>query len=164
MLGLLARFYGLAGKLVPWCAALAVLLTAWGLYIGLGVAPTDFQQGDPARLYHARATERTYARLAEVARLALEGGISVGQVMRTIAPVYGALGVCLMLPRLVAGAHWGADAFVGGVLLSLLALAWSCYTPLGHHASEWLEKITLPLTRQLAKLPLLGHLSVISGR
>lgn len=70
-----------------------------------------------------------------------------------------------ILPRLVAGAHWGgADAFVGGVFLSLLALAWSCYTPLGYHASEWLEKITLPITSRLAKLPLLGRMSIVSGR
>lgn len=69
-----------------------------------------------------------------------------------------------MLPRLVAGAHWGADAFVGGVFLSLLALAWACYTPLGYRASEWLEKITLPITSRLTRLPLLGRLSIVSGR
>src|SRR5690606_10388514 len=69
-----------------------------------------------------------------------------------------------IMPRLVAGAHWGSDAFVGGVFLCLLALAWSCYTPLGQRASDWLEKLTLPLTSRLAGLPLLGRLSVISGR
>lgn len=69
-----------------------------------------------------------------------------------------------ILPRLVAGAHWAADAFVGGVFLSLLALAWGCFTPLGYHASEWLEKITLPITSRLAKLPLLGRMSIVSGR
>lgn len=69
-----------------------------------------------------------------------------------------------MLPRLVAGAHWASDAFVGGVFLALLALAWACFTPLAYKASEWLEKVTLPLTRALGKLPLLGRLSVISGR
>ena len=58
----------------------------------------------------------------------------------------------------------GADAFVGGVFLSLLALAWSCYTPLGYRASEWLEKITLPITSRLANLPLLGRMSIVSGR
>lgn len=75
-----------------------------------------------------------------------------------------AIAVIGMLPRLVAGAHWGSDAFVGGVFLSLLALAWSCYTPFGYRASEWLEKVTLPLTSRLAKLPLLGRMSIVSGR
>lgn len=44
------RFYPLAGKLVPWFGALAVVLTAIGLYIGLWVAPTDAQQGEAYRI------------------------------------------------------------------------------------------------------------------
>lgn len=74
------------------------------------------------------------------------------------------MAVIFMLPRLVAGAHWGSDALVGGLLLALLGLAWACFTPFAYKASEWLEKITLPLTRLLAKLPLLGRISIISGR
>jgi aminoglycoside phosphotransferase family enzyme/predicted kinase len=41
-----------------------------------GLAPTA-RVADPSTLYHARATERTYARLATVARRAIDGGISV---------------------------------------------------------------------------------------
>ncbi|MFP6851194.1 MAG: phosphatase PAP2 family protein [Pseudomonas sp.] len=74
------------------------------------------------------------------------------------------MALVFMLPRLVAGAHWASDALVGGVFLALLALAWACFTPFAYKASEWLEKVTLPLTRALSKLPLLGRLSVISGR
>ncbi len=74
------------------------------------------------------------------------------------------MALVFMLPRLVAGAHWGSDALVGGVFLALLGLAWSCFTPCAYKASAWLEKVTLPLTRELARLPLLGRLSVISGR
>ncbi|WP_445938770.1 phosphatase PAP2 family protein [Pseudomonas sp.] len=69
-----------------------------------------------------------------------------------------------MLPRLVAGAHWGSDALVGGVFLALLGLAWSCFTPFAYKTSEWLEYVTQPLLKRLAKLPVLGRLSVISGR
>ena len=43
-------FYPLAGRMIPWFAGLAVILTAAGLYIGLFVAPTDFQQGEAYRL------------------------------------------------------------------------------------------------------------------
>lgn len=74
------------------------------------------------------------------------------------------MAVVFMLPRLVAGAHWGSDALVGGVFLALLGLAWACFTPFAYQASEWLEKATLPLTRLLSNVPLLGRLSVISGR
>ena len=74
------------------------------------------------------------------------------------------MALIFILPRLVAGAHWGSDAFVGGVFLALLGLAWACFTPFAYRASEWLEKVTLPLTQELAKLPLLGQLSLIRGR
>lgn len=73
------------------------------------------------------------------------------------------MAVVFMLPRLVAGAHWGSDALVGGVFLALLGLAWACFTPFAYKASEWLEKVTLPITRLLAKIPLLGRLSIIRG-
>jgi len=69
-----------------------------------------------------------------------------------------------MLPRLVAGAHWGADAFVGGVLLSVLGIAWSCYTPLAYRASAAIERATAPLMRPLARLPVIGAFAVVNGR
>ena len=75
-----------------------------------------------------------------------------------------AMAMLFTMPRLVAGAHWGSDAFVGGVFLALLGLAWSCFTPFAYRTSEWLEKVTLPLLDELAKLPLVGRLSVIKAR
>ncbi len=45
-----SRFYGMAGKAVPWLWALCIALAAVGLFIGFGIAPTDFQQGDSYRI------------------------------------------------------------------------------------------------------------------
>ncbi|WP_205202676.1 heme ABC transporter permease CcmC [Azonexus hydrophilus] len=45
-----ATFYPLAGKLIPWFAAAGVLFGLVGLYIGMLVAPTDFQQGEGYRI------------------------------------------------------------------------------------------------------------------
>ncbi|WP_297456187.1 heme ABC transporter permease CcmC [Ferrovum sp.] len=45
-----ATFYPLAGRLIPWFSGLAVLLIAWGLWIGLFVAPTDAQQSEGYRI------------------------------------------------------------------------------------------------------------------
>jgi heme exporter protein C len=45
-----AAFYKLAGRLIPWFAWGAALLTAAGLYISFFVAPTDFQQGEAYRI------------------------------------------------------------------------------------------------------------------
>ena len=43
-------FYPLAGKLVPWFAGLAVMLGVTGLYLGLFLAPPDYQQGEVYRI------------------------------------------------------------------------------------------------------------------
>lgn len=92
-----------------------------------GLAPTA--RVDPARLYHRRATERTYARLAEIARLALDGGIAVvvdaaflrraeRDAMRTLAAACGARCVtvectapdAVLLQRLARREAQGRDA------------------------------------------------------
>lgn len=44
------RFYFLAGKLIPWFAAAAVITCAIGLWLGFAIAPTDFQQGEVYRI------------------------------------------------------------------------------------------------------------------
>jgi len=43
-------FYDLAGRLAPWFAWSAAVLTLIGLYIGFVVAPTDFQQSEAYRV------------------------------------------------------------------------------------------------------------------
>ena len=43
-------FYSLAGRLVPWLAAAAVLAGAAGLYVAFFVAPSDAQQGEVFRI------------------------------------------------------------------------------------------------------------------
>jgi heme exporter protein C len=45
-----ATFYALAGRTAPWFAGAAAILAAIGLWTGLVVAPTDFQQGEAYRI------------------------------------------------------------------------------------------------------------------
>ena len=45
-----ASFYPLAGKMIPWFATLALLLSVAGLYVSFFVAPTDYQQGESYRI------------------------------------------------------------------------------------------------------------------
>ena len=45
-----ATFYPLAGKMIPWFVAAGILFGLAGLYIGMLVAPTDFQQGEGYRI------------------------------------------------------------------------------------------------------------------
>jgi len=43
-------FYPFAGRLIPWFAGVAAILTVVGLYIGFFVAPVDYQQGNSYRI------------------------------------------------------------------------------------------------------------------
>ncbi|ABI58349.1 heme ABC transporter permease CcmC [Nitrosomonas eutropha] len=43
-------FYPLAGKLIPWFAVAAAMLTIIGMYVGFFMAPTDAQQGEGYRI------------------------------------------------------------------------------------------------------------------
>ena len=45
-----ARFFALAGRLIPWFAAAALVLTLVGLVISLFIAPTDAQQSEAYRI------------------------------------------------------------------------------------------------------------------
>lgn len=69
-----------------------------------------------------------------------------------------------LLPRLVAGAHWGTDIFIGGVFLSLIAFGWGFYTPFAACSVRLLERLFAPVFRFLQKIPGLDRISLISDR
>ena len=75
--------------------------------------------------------------------------------------VVWALALLFMLPRLVAGAHWGQDDYIGGLLMAILALGWSCHTPLAAKSSAALLRWTSPLFALLARLPVVGRLALV---
>ncbi|MFK3972682.1 phosphatase PAP2 family protein [Pseudomonas sp. NPDC087358] len=72
-----------------------------------------------------------------------------------------ALAFLFMMPRLVAGAHWGQDDYIGGVMIALLALGWSCYTPFVAVITRFLLRITAPIFNLFGRLPLIGRLSIM---
>jgi len=77
--------------------------------------------------------------------------------------VIWALALLFMMPRLVAGAHWGQDDYIGGVMIALLALGWSYYTPFLAKATALLLRATAPLFKLLAHVPLVRGLSIVRG-
>jgi membrane-associated phospholipid phosphatase len=77
-----------------------------------------------------------------------------------IVVIWG-LALLFMMPRLVAGAHWGQDDYIGGVLLALLALGWGYYTPFAARFSGGLVRVTTPLLDWFQRVPLVNRLSVI---
>lgn len=104
-----ASFYPLAGRLIPWFGGAAALLAAVGLYIGLVVAPPDYQQGEAYRIIfvHVPAAWMSmfiYVVMAIYAGLGLAYNTRLSSFMaRALAPT-GALFTFLAL---WTGALWG---------------------------------------------------------
>lgn len=90
-------------------------------------------------------------------------GLFMGVFSRSITQFLVVWGLTLlfMLPRLVAGAHWGQDDYIGGVLLAVLALGWGYYTPYAARMSNVLLRLTQPLFNLLNRIPLLSSMSVV---
>jgi heme exporter protein C len=104
-----ATFYPLAGKLVPWFAAMALVLAAAGLYISFFVAPTDFQQGEGYRIIfiHVPAAWMSmfiYLVMAFWSAIGLAWNTRLSFVMaRALAPT----GAMFTFVALWTGAFWG---------------------------------------------------------
>lgn len=104
-----STFYPLAGKLVPWFAALALILTLIGLYIGFFVAPTDFQQGEGYRIIfiHVPAAWMSmfiYVVMAFWSAIGLAFNTRLSFIMaRALAPT----GAMFTFVALWTGAFWG---------------------------------------------------------
>ena len=102
-------FYPLAGRLIPWFATGAAVLTLVGLYIGLIAAPTDAQQGDAYRIIfiHVPAAWMSmflYVVMAGWSAAALGFNTRLSAMMaQAIAPT----GALMTLIALVTGAFWG---------------------------------------------------------
>jgi heme exporter protein C len=104
-----ATFYPLAGTMVPWFAIAAAVLTAVGLYVGLVVAPTDFQQGEAYRIIfiHVPAAWMSmflYVVMAGWSAVALGFNTRLSAMMaQAIAPT----GAVMTFVALWSGAFWG---------------------------------------------------------
>ena len=103
------RFHALAGRLVPWFAAAAVLLTVAGLYIGFFVAPTDFQQGEVYRIIFIHVPA---AWMAMFVYLVMAFWAAVGLIFNTrlasmLALALAPTGAWMAFIALWTGALWG---------------------------------------------------------
>ena len=103
------RFYPLAGRMIPWFAAAAVLLGATGLYLGLWLAPTDAQQGDSYRIIFVHVPT---AWMSMVIYLAMAGWAGIGLVFNSrlssmMACALAPTGALMTFLALWTGALWG---------------------------------------------------------
>jgi heme exporter protein C len=104
-----AAFYPVARKLAPWFMAAAAVLALAGLYIGLIVAPTDFQQGEAYRIIYIHVPAAWMSMLIYVVMagyavlyLTLNTRLSA-MMMRALAPT----GAMFTFLALWTGALWG---------------------------------------------------------
>jgi heme exporter protein C len=102
-------FFPIAGKMIPWFAGAAILLTVLGMYIGFFVAPTDHQQGDAYRIIflHVPAAWLSmfiYCVMAFWAGIGLAFNTRMSSMMASALAPTGALFTFLAL---WTGALWG---------------------------------------------------------
>lgn len=103
------NFYSLAGTLIPWFAGITVLLLASGLYLGLFVAPPDYQQGDTVRIMfiHVPAAWMSmfvYVLMAGAGALALSWQVKLAEIF---ASACAPIGASFTFLALASGSLWG---------------------------------------------------------
>ncbi len=104
-----SRFYFLAGKLWPWFATIAIVLTLVGMYIGFFVAPTDFQQGEAYRIIfiHVPASWMSMIIYLAMAFWAVIGLTFNSRISGMMASALAPTGALMAFISLWTGAFWG---------------------------------------------------------
>ncbi len=103
------RFLRLSDAVLPWAAALAAGLIGIALYMGLGLAPADYQQGDTVRIMFIHVPASWMAMFAYAV---MAGASAIGlvwkQPLADIAAKSAApIGAGFTLIALVTGSLWG---------------------------------------------------------
>ncbi len=102
-------FYPLAGKLLPWFTAVAILLGVAGLYVGFVLAPTDRVQGDAYRIIflHVPAAWMSMFIYLVMAFWAAVGLIFNTRLSSMMASALAPTGAMFTFLALWTGALWG---------------------------------------------------------
>lgn len=103
------HFYRISGLLIPWLAAITAILLVVGLYLGLFVAPPDYQQGESYRIIFVHVPSAwmsmfIYTFMAVLSAIYLIWNIKLADVMARSSAV---LGASFTLLALATGSLWG---------------------------------------------------------
>jgi len=104
-----ATFYPLAGRLIPWFWAIALVLMGVGLYLSFFVAPTDYKQGEGYRIIFIHVPA---AWMSMFIYLVMAGWAAIGLVFNTrlsamMAQALAPTGAMFTFLALWTGAFWG---------------------------------------------------------
>jgi len=103
------HFYKFTDKLLPWFVVIFVLLVAAGLYGGLYLAPTDYQQGDSYRIIYIHVPAAWMSLFIYVV-MAISGAIGLIWRMKiadVVAISSAPIGASFTFIALVTGSLWG---------------------------------------------------------
>jgi heme exporter protein C len=103
------RFYALAGRIIAPLYILAAVLAAAGLVIGLGIAPTDAQQGEAYRIIFIHVPAAWMSMVIYVA-MAFWSGVGLAfnaRLALMLARALSPTGALMTLIALVSGSLWG---------------------------------------------------------
>ena len=104
-----ARFLRLADAVLPWCAGATLILLVAGLYLGLFVAPPDYQQGESVRIMYVHVPAAWMAMFV-YACVALASAVALiwrHPLADLAAQAASPIGACFTFIALVTGSLWG---------------------------------------------------------
>jgi heme exporter protein C len=102
-------FYNFSGKLIPWLWAGFLLLAAYGLYLGLLVAPADYQQGESVRIMYVHVPA-AWMSMMIFGLMAIWGFIALVwriRIMEVLIISSAPIGAAFTIIALITGSLWG---------------------------------------------------------
>ncbi len=108
-LGSPKHFYQISGYLIPWLSWGALLLLLAGLYVGLLVAPPDYQQGESMRIMYVHVPAAWMSMFIYMV-MAVSGGIALIWRMKLADVMISAsapIGASFTFLALATGSLWG---------------------------------------------------------
>lgn len=102
-------FYGMADRWAPWLGWISLIAIAVGLFGGLVLAPTDYQQGDSYRIIYIHVPSAwmsmfVYMFMAAMAAVGMIWRLKIADTMALVAAPIGAVFTALAL---ATGSIWG---------------------------------------------------------
>jgi heme exporter protein C len=103
------HFYDLSAKMIPWFAVPGIVLIAYGSWVGLFVAPPDYQQGDAFRIIYVHVPA-AYLSMMAYMTMAISAGIGLIwriKLSHAVAAAAAPLGAWFTFLALMTGSIWG---------------------------------------------------------
>ena len=108
-LGSPPSFYHFSGLIIPWVSAACLILIVAGLYGGLYLAPTDYQQGESYRIIYIHVPSAWMSMFVYLI-LAISGGIGLiwrMKLAQAVARASAPIGAAYTFLALLTGSLWG---------------------------------------------------------